>query len=112
MRRSLFRVVRALSVPVMGLLVVGLLTATVLARTAVRDVVGKVIAVVPASRTIVMAAPVGKDVLTVGAEVPETASIRAGQERKTFSDVKVGDRIRMTYVREQHRLVVQSIEIQ
>ncbi len=95
-----------------GLVILALLTSGALAKEAVRDMVGKVVAVVPASRTIVMEAPVGKTVMTVGAEVPDKASITAGKAAKSLSDIKVGDRIRLKWIREEDKLVVRSIAIQ
>jgi Cu/Ag efflux protein CusF len=44
--------------------------------------------------------------------VPDKASITAGKVTKKLSDIKVGDKIRMKYVREEDKLVVQSIAIQ
>ncbi len=94
-----------------GLVVLGLLTGGALAKGEVRDMVGKVVALESGSRTIVMEAPLGKRVLTVGAEVPEKASITAGKVAKRFSDLKVGDTIRMRWVQEEDKLVIQSIAI-
>ena len=74
--------------------------------------VGKVVAVELGSKTIVMDTTVGKSVMTVGAEVPDKASITAGKVAKSLSGIKVGDKIRMKYVREEDKLVVQSIAIQ
>jgi hypothetical protein len=92
-----------------GLLVLGLLAGTALAKGEVRDMVGTVVALESGSRTIVMEAPLGTRVLTVGAEVPEKASITAGKVAKSFSDLTVGDTIKMRWVREEDKLVIQSI---
>ena len=54
----------------------------------------------------------GKSIMTIGAEVPDKASITAGKAPKTLADIKVGDKIRMKWVREENKLVVQSIAIQ
>lgn len=102
---------RLMAAPAAGLVILALLAGGALAKEAVRDMVGKVVAVVPGSRTIVMEAPLGKSVLTVGAEVPDKVSIMAGKVTKSFSDIKVGDTIRMRWVREADKLVVQSITI-
>jgi len=95
-----------------ALVVVGLITAATLEKGASRELVGKVTAVESGSRTIVMDAPVGKGLMTVGAEVPDKTSITAGKAAKTLSDIKVGDKIKMRYVRQEDKLVVQSIAIQ
>ena len=94
-----------------GLAILALAAGGALAKGEGRDMVGKVVALASGSRTIVMEAPLGKSVLTVGAEVPEKASITAGKVAKSFSDIKVGDTIRMRWVREEDKLVVQSIAI-
>ena len=95
-----------------GLLILGLIAEAALAKREVKDVVGKVVAVELGSRTIVMAATLGKSILTVGVEVPNKASFTAGKVAKSLWDIKVGDKIRMKYVREEDKLVVQSIAIQ
>jgi Cu/Ag efflux protein CusF len=103
---------RPLAAAAAGLVIVGLMVGMTLAKGEVRDVAGKVIAVELGSKTIVMEAPAGKSIMTVGAEVPDKASITAGRVAKKLSDIKVGDKIRMKYVREEDKLVVQSIAIQ
>jgi len=103
---------RLMAAAAAALVIVGLMVGVALAKGAVRDVVGKVVAVEAGSRTIVMESPVGKTIMTVGAEVPDKASITAGKVAKSLSDIKVGDKIRMKYVREEDKLVVQSIAIQ
>ncbi len=95
-----------------GLPILGLIAEAALAKREVKDVVGKAVAVELGSRTIVMEATLGKSILTVGAEVPDKASITAGKVAKSLSGIKVGDKIRMKYVREEDKLVVQSIAIQ
>lgn len=95
-----------------GLVILGLIAGAALAKGEVKDVVGKVVAVELGSKTIVMDTTVGRSVMTVGAEVPDKASITAGNVAKKLSDIKVGDKIRMKYVREEDKLVVQSIAIQ
>ena len=103
---------RLMAAAAVGLVILVLLAGGAIAKEAVRDMVGKVVAVVPGSRTIVMEAPVGKTIMTVGAEVPDKASITAGKAAKSLSDIKVGDKIRLKWVREEDKLVVQSIAIQ
>ena len=94
------------------LVILGLTAGGALGKGEVRDMVGKVVAVEPGSKTIVMETTVGKSVMTVGAEVPDTASITAGKAAKKLADIKVGDKIRMKWLREDNKLVVQSIAIQ
>jgi len=103
---------RLMAVTSAGLVMLGLTVGGALAKGEVRDMVGKVVAVELGSKTIVMDTTVGKSVMTVGAEVPDKASITAGNVAKKLSDIKVGDKIRMRYVREEDKLVVQSITIQ
>ena len=102
---------RLVAAGVAALALVGLLAGGALTKGEGRDMVGKVVALESGSRTIVMEAPRGKSVLTVGAEVPEKASITAGKVAKSFSDIKVGDTIMMRWVREEDKLVIQSIAI-
>lgn len=106
------RACRMMAATAAGLVILELLAGGALAKEAVRDMVGKVVAVVPGSRTIVMEAPIGKTTMTVGAEVPDKVSITAGKAAKSLSDIKVGDKIRLRWVREEDKLVVQSIAIQ
>ncbi len=101
-----------MAVASVGLVMLGLMVGDALAKGEVRDMVGKVVAVELGSKTIVMDTTVGKSVMTVGAEVPDKASITAGKVAKSLSGIKVGDKIRMKYVREEDKLVVQSIAIQ
>ena len=112
MARNVANAGRWMAVFAAGLVIVGLMVGAALAKGEVRDVVGKVVAVELGSKTIVMETPAGKSVMTVGAEVPDKATITAGKATKSLSDIKVGDKIRMKYVREEDRLVVQSIAIQ
>jgi Cu/Ag efflux protein CusF len=103
---------RLMAVAAAGLVMLGLTVGGALAKGEVRDMVGKVVAVDLGSKTIVMDTTVGKSVMTVGAEVPDKASIKAGKVAKSLSDIKVGDKVRMKWVREESKLVVQSIAIQ
>ncbi len=103
---------RVITAAVAVLVIPGLTAGGALGKGEVRDMVGKVVAVEPAAKTIVMETTVGKSIMTVGAEVPDKASITAGKASKTLADVKVGDKIRMKWVREENKLVVQSIAIQ
>ena len=112
MRKVVSSVGRLMAVAAAGLVMLGTTVGGAFAKGEIRDMVGKVVAVELGSKTIVMDATVGKSVMTVGAEVPDKASITAGNVAKKLSDIKVGDKIRMRYVREEDKLVVQSIAIQ
>lgn len=103
---------RLMAVAAAGLVMLGLMVGGAFAKGEVRDMVGKVVAVELGSKTIVMSTTVGKSVMTVGAEVPDKASITAGKAAKRLADIKVGDKIRMRWVREEDKLIVQSIAIQ
>lgn len=72
----------------------------------VRVVSGTVMAVVSASRTIVVEAKVGRADLIVGAEVPEGASIKGA---KDLADIHAGDRVTLRYVRTGSGLTARSI---
>jgi hypothetical protein len=73
---------------------------------------GKVAAVTPESRTIVVEIPRAKDSLTVGAEVVPNAVIKAGDQTIRLSDIRVGDRVRIEWSRGEqgdvaHRIIVE-----
>jgi hypothetical protein len=73
---------------------------------------GKVAAVTPESRTIVVEIPRAKDSLTVGAEVLSNAVIIAGDKNIQLSDIRVGDRVRIEWSRGEqgdvaHRIIVE-----
>lgn len=61
--------------------------------------VGTVIAVVPASRTLVVDVPLGKDVLRIGAEVTDQTKIRADGKAASFESLKPGARVRINFRR-------------
>jgi len=95
-----------------GLMVIGLMTGATLEKGGSRVLTGKVVAVEPGSRMIVVDAAVGTGIMTIGAEVPDKAVITAGKAAKNLSDIKAGDTVKMKYVREENRLIVHSIVIQ
>lgn len=72
----------------------------------VRVVSGTVMAVVSASRTIVVEAKVGRADLVVGAEVPEGTSIEGA---KDLADIHAGDRVTLRYIRTDSGLTAKSI---
>ncbi len=112
MTRIVSSVGRLMAAAAAGLVMLGLMVGGAFAKGEVRDMVGKVVAVELGSKTIVMSTTAGKSVMTVGAEVPDKASITAGKATKRLADIKVGDKVRMKWVREEDKLVVQSIAIQ
>jgi hypothetical protein len=72
---------------------------------------GKVAAVTPESRIIVVEIPRAKDSLTVGGEVLPNAVIKAGDQTIQLSDIRVGDRVRIEWSRGEqgdvvHRVIV------
>jgi hypothetical protein len=61
--------------------------------------VGTVIAVVPASRTLVVDVPLGKEVLRVGAEVTDKTKLTAAGKAVSLDRLKAGDRVRINFRR-------------
>lgn len=61
--------------------------------------VGTIVAVVPASRTLVVDIPLRKDVLRVGAEVTGKTKIEAAGKRTSLESLKPGDRVRINFRR-------------
>jgi hypothetical protein len=62
-------------------------------------------------QTLTMNVKRGKQVETVGVDVPATAKITEGKTTKTLADVKVGDRVWMRYDRMNNGLVADQIRI-
>ncbi len=61
--------------------------------------------------TLVMNTQVGKQVLTVGVDVPSRTKITEGTAKKSLSDIKAGDHVWMRYDRLTDRLVAEQIRI-
>jgi len=61
--------------------------------------VGKIVAVVPASRTLVVDVPLGKEMLRIGAEVTDKTKIRAAGKSASFESLKAGARVRIDFRR-------------
>jgi hypothetical protein len=61
--------------------------------------VGTIVAVTPESRTLVVDAPLGTEVLRIGAVVTETTKIEAAGKTAPFESLKPGARVRITYRR-------------
>jgi hypothetical protein len=81
-------------------------------ETAVDRIVrGQVTAVEPTGKTLTVKAMLGKELATVGVDVPDTAKIMQGKTTKTLADIKVGDRVSMKYDRLRDKLVADQIHI-
>lgn len=61
--------------------------------------VGTVIAAVPASRTLVVDVPLGKEVLRVAAEVTDKTKLTAAGKAVSLDRLKAGDRVRIEFRR-------------
>ena len=59
--------------------------------------VGTLVAVVPASRTLVVDVPLGKEMLRIGAEVTKETKITAAGAAVSFDSLKVGARVRINF---------------
>jgi hypothetical protein len=81
------------------------------AKEAVRAAAGTVVAVTPESRTVVLESTLGGKPWILGIEVPEGLSIAAGGKTKKLEDLKTGDRVRLRWIREEDRLVAETISV-
>lgn len=61
--------------------------------------VGTIIAFTPESRTLVVDAPRGNQVLRIGAVVTERTTIRQGSRKAALASLKEGERVRLTFHR-------------
>lgn len=61
--------------------------------------VGTIVAVVPASRTLVVDVPLGKEVLRIGAEVTDKTKIHAAGKAASLENLKPGARVRLNFRR-------------
>jgi hypothetical protein len=73
--------------------------------------VGTIVAVVPASRTLVVDVPLGKEVLRIGAEVTDKTKITAAGKAVSLDRVNVGDRVRISFRRIEAGDEAISIEV-
>ncbi len=81
-------------------------------KAAVHTVFGTVTAVAPDARTLEVKAPRGKsDALVVGASVTDQTMIREGKTKKSLTDLKVGDHVRMTFERASSGDIAKTIVI-
>ena len=81
------------------------------AKAAERAAAGTVTAVTPASRTVVVESRLGGQPWILGVEVPEGLAITIGGKTRKLEDLKAGDRIRLRWIREENRLVAESIAL-
>jgi Cu/Ag efflux protein CusF len=81
------------------------------AKAAIRAASGTVTAVTPESGTVVVESTLGGKPWILGVEVPEGAAITAGGKTKKLEELKTGDRVRLRWIREENRLVAESISV-
>jgi hypothetical protein len=81
------------------------------AKVAERAATGTVIAVTPESRTVVVEATLAGKPWILGVEVPENVAIAAAGKTRKLEDLKTGERVRLRWIREENRLVAESIAI-
>jgi len=70
---------------------------------------GTVVAVTPASKTIVVEATLGGQPWIIGAEVTDQTKFEG--KAKRLGDVKPRDKVTLRWVREEHRLAVRSVTV-
>lgn len=76
-----------------------------------RIAVGTVTAVTPGSRTVVVESRLGGKPWVLGVEVPEGLAITAGGKTKKLEDLKEGERVSLRWIREENRLVAESLAV-
>ena len=80
-------------------------------KAAERAATGTVTALTPASRTVVVESRLGGQPWILGVEVPEGLAITVGGKTKKLDDLKAGERVRLRWIREENRLVAESISV-
>jgi len=78
---------------------------------AARAATGIVTAVTPESRTLVVESALGGKPWILGVEVTEGGVIAAGGKTGKLEDLKTGDQVRLRWIREENRLVAESISV-
>ncbi len=76
-----------------------------------RVTTGSVLAVTPATRTLVVESQLADHPWILGLEVPESLAITVGGKTKKLEDLRTGERVRLRWIREKDRLVAESIEV-
>jgi Cu/Ag efflux protein CusF len=73
--------------------------------------VGKVVAVTPKSRTIVVDVPEGKETLRIGAEITDQTKIREGGKKASLDALKEGEQVRIAFHRTNTGDVATSLDV-
>ncbi len=81
------------------------------AKDAGRVATGTVAAVTAATRTLVVESTLGGQPWILGVVVPDGLAVTIGGKAKQLEDLKAGERVRLRWIREQDRLVAESIEV-
>jgi len=81
------------------------------AKVAERAAAGTVVAVTPESRTVVVEATLAGKPWILGVEVPKGATITTGRGARKLEDLKAGERVRLRWIREENRLVAETISV-
>jgi uncharacterized OB-fold protein len=76
-----------------------------------RVATGAVVAVTPASRTVVVESRLEGKPWILGIEVPDGLAVTAGGKTRKLEDLKAGDRVRLRWIREENRLVAASLAV-
>ena len=76
------------------------------------DCAGTVTAVTPESRIVVVESRLGGKSWILGVEVPEGVTIVTAKGGKKLEEIKTGDRVRLRWIREENRLVAESITVE
>jgi len=72
---------------------------SVYASNTLRTFSGKVVAVDPSGKAIVVSEMVGKSEMVVGVIVTQDTEVKIGNKKAEIKDLKVGDRVTVTYER-------------
>ncbi len=76
-----------------------------------RAATGAVLAVTPASRTLVVESRLGGEPWILGVVVPANLAIKDDGKTKTLEELKAGDRVRIRWARTENELVAESIAV-
>lgn len=80
-------------------------------KAAARVATGTVMAVTPASRTLIVESKLRDQPWTLGIQVPERAAITVGGKPDQLKDLKAGDRVRVRWIRTADGLVAESVAV-
>ena len=81
------------------------------AKPAAQIATGTVTAVTPESRTLVVEARLSGQPWILGVEVPEGLNITAAGKTKKLEDLKAGERVRLSWIRGENRLVAEAVSV-